>query len=91
MKSGFTKGSSSDFSSTFEIPITIWDEAIPVIADTTAMGDAMEIEYTLTFYSDSVGGRNRVPQEAARNVLWIGLSIIVAGGILNHFVKKKRK
>lgn len=77
--------------STFEIPITAMDEAMPVIADTTAMGDPIEIEYTLTFYQDSIGSKSQIPQEAAKKVLVIGLVIIVGGGILNHFVKKKRK
>ena len=77
--------------STFEIPITAMDEPMAVIADTTAMGDPIEIEYTLTFYSESIGDRSQIPQEAAKKVLYISLTIIVAGAVLNHFVKKKRK
>lgn len=77
--------------STFEIPITVMDDALPIIADTTAMGDPVEIEYTLTFYSESIGSKSQVPQEAAKGVLVIAAVIIVAGGILNHFMKKKRK
>lgn len=42
--------------STFEIPITAFDEAMTVIADTTAMSMPHEIEYTLTFRSDSLPG-----------------------------------
>lgn len=76
--------------SVFEIPITVMDQAMPVIADTTAMGDPLEIEYTLTFYSDSVGDKGRIPQEAAKKVLLIALVILVAGGILNHMLKRKR-
>ena len=41
--------------SEFLIPVTIMDESMPVIADTTAMGTPHEINYTLTFYSDSIG------------------------------------
>lgn len=77
--------------STFEIPITVMDEAMPVIADTTAMGDPLEIEYTLTFYPESIGSKSQIPQEAAKKVLVIAIVIIVVGGILNYFVKKKRK
>ncbi|MDO4865752.1 MAG: hypothetical protein Q4C10_04290 [Clostridia bacterium] len=77
--------------STFEIPITAMDAPMQVIADTTAMGDPLEIEYTLTFYSESLGDKSQIPQEAAKKVLYISLAIIVVGGILNHFVKKKRK
>ncbi len=78
-------------SSTFEIPITVMDEGIPVIADTTAMGDPVEIEYVLTFYSESIGDRGLVPQEAAKKVLLIAGAIIAAGAIPNYYIKKKRK
>lgn len=77
--------------STFEIPITVLDGAMPVIADTTAMGAPLEIDYTLTFYSDTIGDKGQIPQEAAKKVLVIAAVIIVAGGILNYFVKKKRR
>ena len=76
--------------SRFEIPIPIFDEAIPVIGDTTAMGDPLEIEYTLTFYEDSVGNKGAIPQEAAKKVLWIALAVIVIGGILNYLLKRKK-
>lgn len=77
--------------STFEIPIPEMDAPVEVIADTTAMGDPVEIRYQLTFYAESVGDVRQVPQEAAKYVLAISLAIIVLGGILNHFVKKGRK
>ena len=77
--------------STFEIPITIMDGAMPVVADTTAMGEPVEIAYTLTFYEESIGTKGQIPQEAAKKVLIIAAVIIVAGGILNYVVKKKRK
>ncbi|MBQ8306998.1 MAG: hypothetical protein IJX90_12370 [Blautia sp.] len=77
--------------STFEIPITVLDEPIPVIADSTAMGDPLEIAYTLTFYEDSIGAKGEIPQEAAKKVLLLGVSVILAGGILNHFLKRRRK
>lgn len=35
------------------------DEALPVIADTTAMGAPHEIDYNLTFYSDSIGSKSQ--------------------------------
>ena len=55
------------------------------------MGDPIEIEYTLTFYSETLGDRSRIPQEAAKKVLAISLVIIVVGAILNHFVKRRRR
>lgn len=40
--------------STFEIPVLLFDEEMPVVADTVAMGTPHEIEYTLTFHTDSM-------------------------------------
>ena len=40
--------------SVFELPVTVFDEPVDVIADTTAMSTPHEIEYTLTFASASV-------------------------------------
>ena len=77
--------------STFEIPIVALDAPMPVVADTTAMGDAIEIDYTLTFYAESIADKGRIPQEAAKKVLLISLAIIVVGAVLNHFVKKRRR
>ena len=72
--------------SEFQIPVSVMDEAMPVIADTTAMGTPHEINYTLTFYSDSIGSKSQMPQEAAKRVVAVALVIIVGGGILNYFV-----
>ena len=77
--------------STFTIPITALDEPMNVIADTTAMGDPLEIEYTLTFYSDTIGGKGRVPQEATKTVLIIAVIVIAALGVTNHFVKRAKR
>ena len=76
--------------SQFEIPITLMDDPMSVVADTTSMGDSLEIEYALTFYSDTVGEKGAIPQEAAKKVLFLAAGIIVFGGVLNYFVKKKR-
>ncbi len=40
--------------SAFQIPVTVFDYKQKVIADTTAMSTPHEIEYTLTFDSDSI-------------------------------------
>ncbi len=40
--------------SVFEIPVTVFDEAISVIGDTVAMGRPHEIEYSITFCSDTI-------------------------------------
>lgn len=44
----------ADGNSVFEIPVTALDEPVEVVADTTAMGTPHEVEYTLTFYGNSV-------------------------------------
>ena len=67
------------------------DEDLPVIADTLAMGEPHEIEYTLHFYSDSIGAKSSLPQEGAKRVLLMAAVIIVGGGILNHWVQKRRQ
>ena len=77
--------------SVYEIPILSMDEGMPVIADTTAMGTPHEINYTLTFYSESIGSKSQMPQEAAKRVVAVALVIIVGGGILNYFVNKRNR
>ncbi len=77
--------------SRFTIPITRMDEPIDIIADTTAMGDPLEIAYRLTFYEESIGDKGMIPQEAAKRVLITALIVIVAGGMLNYVVKRKRR
>ena len=62
-----------------------------MIADTTAMGAPHEINYTLTFYEDSIGSKGQLPQEAAKRVVAVALVIIVGGGILNYFVNKRNR
>ena len=77
--------------SVFEIPVVVMDETFPVIADTTAMGDPVEIRYELSFYSMTIGPKGNIPQEAAKKVLIIAAAILLAGGILNAVMKRKRK
>ena len=76
--------------SRFLIPILFMDKSFPVIGDTTAMGDPVEIEYELTFYSESIGTKSMIPQEAAKRVLLFGIIIMIIGGVINHFFKKSR-
>ena len=56
MKVGDTKYEAviEDEHSTFEIPVSCFDWAMAVKADTTAMSEAHEIDYTLTFDAASV-------------------------------------
>jgi major membrane immunogen (membrane-anchored lipoprotein) len=45
---------STEDGSVFEIPVTVFDEPIDVIGDTVAMSTPHEIEYTITFHSDTM-------------------------------------
>jgi len=45
--------------SVFELPVTVLDAPITVIADTTAMGNPHEIEYTLTFEEASIEAKSQ--------------------------------
>lgn len=40
--------------SVFEIPVLVFDEAMDVIGDTVAMSKAHEVEYTITFHSNTM-------------------------------------
>lgn len=75
--------------STFTVPISDMDSIIPIIADTTAMDEPVAIEYSLTFYQESVGKKSLIPQEATKRVLVVALIIIIAGGVINYLVKKR--
>lgn len=77
--------------SVFTVPVTVMDDKMEVIADTLAMGAPHEINYTLTFYEDSIGSKGQLPQEAAKRVVAVALAIIVGGGILNYFVNKRNR
>ena len=81
--------SEEGMNSTYDIPVLCMDDEMPVIADTTAMGTPHEVNYTLTFFSESVGSKSALPQEAAKRVILLALLIIVGGGILNHYVNKR--
>ncbi len=87
----FTNETTDGGLSSFEIPIPMLDQPFPVIADTTAMGESVAIRYELTFYSDSVGPKSRVPQEAAKRVLALAAVIIVGGGALHLIIQKKKE
>lgn len=77
--------------SVFTVSVTVMDDKMEVIADTLAMGAPHEINYTLTFYEDSIGSKGQLPQEAAKRVVAVALAIIVGGGILNYFVNKRNR
>ena len=59
--------------SRFEIPVEVFDEPMSVIGDTTAMSVPHEIEYTLTFASDSVS-----PAQSGHGMGTAGIGIAAA-------------
>lgn len=59
----------TDGNSVFELPVTVMDKPMDVIADTTAMSVPHEIEYTLTFASDSLPAANRQHQDSRSYIL----------------------
>ena len=87
----YLRVSDENANSSFVIPVMALDAEMPVIADTLAMGTPHEIQYFLTFSSSSVGAKSELPQEAAKRVMAVAIGIIIGGGILNHFVQKRRK
>ena len=87
----FQNESEEGRNSVFTIPVTALDDKMEVIADTLAMGAPHEIDYTLTFYEDSIGSKGQLPQEAAKRVVAVALVIIIGGGILNYFVNKRNR
>lgn len=76
--------------STFEIPITVFDEPMPVIGDTTAMSTPHEVEYTLTFAVDSITSKDQTPQAAAQKVVYMVIIIVILCAVVS-FVSKKRR
>lgn len=83
--------SEENANSSFTVPIEKFDEDLPVLADTLAMGTPHEIEYILHFYSDTIDSKSSLPQEGAKRVLFMAAVIIVGGAILNHIVQSRRK
>lgn len=81
--------SGEGMNSVFEIPALVWDAPMEAVADTTAMGSPIEINYRFIFYKDTIGEKSELPQEAAKRVLFVAFAIIVIGGILNYMVKKR--
>lgn len=87
----YTNEAEEGGNSVFTIPVPSFDSVVPIIADTTAMGDPVAIHYSLTFYEESIGDEGLIPQIAAKKVVIFAVIIIVAGFFLNLIVKKKRR
>lgn len=62
--------------SVFELPVPEFDKAFTVVADTTAMSKPHEIEYSLTFFSDTItpvkSGKSNV-----KYIIWVIVFVVV--------------
>ena len=83
---------STDEHSVFEIPVEVFDEGMDVIGDTTAMSTPHEVEYTLTFTSDSIKGENGgAAGKSGSSTVAAGIVIVaVAAAIAATVIRKKR-
>ena len=74
--------------SVFEIPVTVFDEPVEILAETTAMSRPHEVEYTLTFSSESISsaGGTGLPG----GVVWAAALILAAAAAV-CLVKKRKK
>lgn len=74
--------------SLYEIPVTAFDEPMEVVGDTTAMSVPHEVEYTLTFFEDSiVPAQGRLP---VRRIAGAVLAAAVLCGAVCLGRKRKR-
>lgn len=73
--------------SVFEVPVWVLDQEMTVIADTTAMSTPHEVEYTLTFYSDTL----KAEGNTTMIILGIAGALVVAGVIGAVIVIRKKK
>ena len=83
---------STEEHSVFEIPVDVFDEEIEVIGDTTAMSTPHEVEYTLTFVSDSIKGENGGSTGGSGSTTAAAgiVIIVVAAAIAATVMRKKR-
>ena len=78
--------------STFEIPVSVFDEPMAVIGDTTAMSVPHEVEYTLTFASDSIRGEGgSAAGKSGSATAAAGIVIIVAAAAIAAVVMRKKR
>lgn len=75
-----------DGNSVFQIPVTVFDEPVEVVADTTAMSVPHEIDYTFTFDSASLKSEKAVVTRQ-RTVM---LVVIIAAAVTIYLIKKKK-
>ena len=79
--------------SVFEIPVAEFDEPMAVTADTTAMSVPHEVEYTLTFASDTVtaSGSGSGMSGSVNIALWIAVAVAVFMPVVTRMRRKEKK
>ena len=79
--------------SVFEVPVAEFDKPMTVMADTTAMSVPHEIEYTLTFASDTVtaSGSGSGMSGSVNIALWIALAVAVFIPAVTRMRRKEKK
>lgn len=82
---------STDEHSVFEIPVAVFDEGMDVIGDTTAMSTPHEVEYTLTFASDSIRGEGGSTGGSGSTTAAAGIVIIVVAAAIAATVMRKKR
>lgn len=74
--------------SVFEIPVTAFDEEIPVTADTVAMSVPHEIAYTLNFHSETMVQKQMTVPLIVQGGILIGVTLIIAA--FGYYFGKKQ-
>ena len=74
--------------STFEIPVLALDQEMDVIGDTTAMSKPHEVEYTLTFHSDTLKPMEEANTKGILPVIGIVLAVALVGFVVWRSKKK---
>lgn len=79
--------------SVFEIPVAEFDEPMAVTADTTAMSVPHEVEYTLTFASETVAasGSGTGMSGSVNIALWIAVAVAVFLPVAARMRRKEKK
>ena len=79
--------------SVFEVPVAEFDKPMTVMADTTAMSVPHEVEYTLTFASETVAasGSGTGMNGSVSIALWIAVAVAVFMPVVTRMRRKEKK
>lgn len=75
----------ADGNSVFEIPVTAWNAPMNVVADTTAMSEPHEIEYTLYFNSSTLrAAEQKFNVPFGVGLIAVGVVVIVVSVVMRR-------